>query len=161
MKSPFVKKIIDNERWSAEIFDPIGKHNLALEHNDSIDRIIVEVMELEAQLDKSMRAAELHAEASRVAHTRYFELSSKYTEAVKHIAKLKSQVNSAKDLVKRVLDNQSKNMQTIFEQIDRICQLEEALKDIAAYTTILETPPAVTEIINGVLNKELTYEREK
>lgn len=34
----------------------------------------------------------------------------------------------------------------------RIRQLEGALEDLSAYATI-ETPPVVTEIINGVLNK--------
>ena len=39
------------------------------------------------------------------------------------------------------------------EYYKRITELEGALEDIATYATI-ETPPVVTEIINGMLNKE-------
>jgi len=46
------------------------------------------ITELEEQLDRSMRTAELHTEASKTAHTRYFELSAKYTQAVQRIAEL-------------------------------------------------------------------------
>lgn len=38
-----IKQIINNERWNADVFEPIGYHILAPAHNASLDRIEAEV----------------------------------------------------------------------------------------------------------------------
>ncbi len=88
--------------------------NLCSKLLDEVAELKQRIKELEAQLDRNMRTAELHTEASKTAHIRYFELSSKYTEAVKRIAELERTVNMTYSVQKK--------------QAERIAELEDEAK---------------------------------
>jgi len=86
-----IKEIINNEKWDAKVFDPVGKHNLAPYHNASLDRIEHAVYKRIGDLEKKLKnAEELKREAIGIA-----ELEIKKNKTL-CIAELEAKVARAK-----------------------------------------------------------------